>query len=69
MALVACGALFAAGAVMLIGMLLAGELQPYFGATWIQKWSFSVVAIGLPVAASLFFFRWAANLGKAYDRR
>ena len=64
-ALVALGAIFAAGAVLLAGMLVAGELFPYTGGLTPRRWLFPSACIGLTAAVSLFFFRWALNVERS----
>jgi hypothetical protein len=66
--LFALGAVFATAAVALVAYLLAGELTPYLGYTWIHRSVSAVAYIGTPVAISLVFFRWAWNMGRGYDR-
>jgi hypothetical protein len=63
--LFACGAVFAAAAIVLVGSLLSGEMSPYLGVFRIRGVLRAVAYIGLPVAASLFFFRWASNMGRS----
>jgi len=60
--LIMIGALFAAGALLVVGQLVASEFPIFLGFWWGTRAIRVLVFVGLPALVSAFFFRWAWNM-------